>query len=209
MSNIYKNAIDIYKQDAEHYRLKYIDALHTISLRDEEIEKLNNECWCGCNDDLRAEYMELQAENKTLQNKIEGLKSSDDVRKLRISRLKNDKLKAENVRLKNGFGHGVLVELEQVDSLKDEIKELKAEVDKEKEFAIETSIKNDRLMDQVSSNSSNSSSTHTHTISREIDDYMHHNPTCKGVRLFILPRDEFDEDDEYNGGCIYWDDGIE
>ena len=36
-----------------------------------------------------------------------------------------DELKAENERLKKGFGHGVLVELEQVDTLKDEVKELK------------------------------------------------------------------------------------
>ena len=54
-----------------------------------EIEKLNTECWCGCNDDLKAEYMELKAENK---------------------------------RLKNGFGHGVLVELEELDKLKERVK---------------------------------------------------------------------------------------
>ena len=35
-----------------------------------------------------------------------------------------EELKAENERLKKGFGHGVLVELEQVDSLKEEIESL-------------------------------------------------------------------------------------
>ena len=64
-----------------------------------------------------------------------------------------------------------------------------------------------RLVEQVSSNRGNSSSTHTHTISKEIDDYMHHNPNCKGVRLFILPRDEFN-DGEYDN-TIYWEDGME
>ena len=134
MSNIYKNAIDIYKQDAEHYRLKYIDALHTISLRDEEIEKLN------------ADNKRLYQEHKECRDALE----------------------------------------EQVGDLM---------------------IDKDRLVEQVDSNSHNNSSTHTHTIKREIDDYMHHNPNCKGVRLFILPRDEFN-DGEYDN-TIYWDDGIE
>jgi len=62
---------------------------------------------------------------------------------------------------------------------------------------------NDRLIKQVSSNSHSNSNT----IQREIDDYMHHNSNCKGVRLFILPRDEFN-DGEYDE-TIYWDDGIE
>jgi chromosome segregation ATPase len=105
--------------------------------------KLNSECWCGCNDDLRAEYMELINDNK----------------------------------------------------------ELKAEVEEGRDAMR-------RLMEQVSSNRGNSSSTHTHTIEKEIDDYLHHNPKCKMVKLFILPCEEFDEDGEYEGGCLYWDDGI-
>ena len=32
-----------------------------------EIDKLNTECWCGCNDDLKAEYMELKAELKQVK----------------------------------------------------------------------------------------------------------------------------------------------
>ena len=60
-------------------------------------------------------------------------------------------------------------------------------------------------MEQVSYNTHNNSSTHT--IRQEIDEYMHHNPDCKGVRMFILPIEDFN-----NGECdvgLYWDDGIE
>ena len=64
-----------------------------------------------------------------------------------------------------------------------------------------------RLIKQVSSNSSNSSSTHTHTISGEISEYMDHNPESMGARLFILPRDEFVHGER--DGTIYWDDGME
>ena len=41
-----------------------------------EIEKSNTECWCGCNDDLKAEYMELKADNKRL-NKVISLQNAD------------------------------------------------------------------------------------------------------------------------------------
>ena len=44
---------------------------------------------------LKAENEELKADKKTLLNKIDGLKSSDDIRKLRICRLKHDKLVVE------------------------------------------------------------------------------------------------------------------
>ena len=51
----------------------------------------------------------------------------------------------------------------------EQVMELKAELNKEEEFALEMSIKNDRLMEQVSSNRGNSSSSHTHTITPYID----------------------------------------
>ena len=86
-------------------------------------EKLNAECWCGCNDDLRAEYMELRADNKRLYQ---------------------------------------------------EHKEC-------------------RLMSQVSSNSGNSSSTHTHTIKREIQEYMHHNHSKKAY-VFVVDADGVSDD---------------
>ena len=68
-------------------------------------------------------------------------------------------------------------------------------------------IDKDRLIKQVSSNRCNSSSTHTHTIEKEIAEYMDHNEGCGGARLFLIPRDAF-KNDEYDE-TIYWDDGME
>ena len=67
---------------------------------------------------------------------------------------------------------------------------------------------NDRLIGQVGSNSSNSSSTHTHTISGEIAEYISMNDTCKDARLFIVPIEEFDEDECCNK-WLTWDEGME
>ena len=71
-------------------------------------------------DDLLKACKLLKADNKELKAELNDFKSnytwSDEV----------DKLKAENNRLKDGFGHGVLVELEEVDELKAENEELKA-----------------------------------------------------------------------------------
>ena len=68
-----------------------------------------------------------------------------------------------------------------------------------------------RLMKQVNYNTHNNSSTHTHTIRQEIAEYMHHNPDCKGVRLFLLPIESFDDDGwlHDNHQQLEWDDGIE
>ena len=161
---------------------KIIDELQTEAIEQikdnkklqDKLQEVNNDY----NNDHKVhnDYADgLLEEIKTLQNKIEGLKSSDDVRKLRICRLKNDKLKADNVTYIN---------------------------DNAKLIA-----ENDRLMEQVSSNRGNSSSTHTHTISKEIAEYMDHNEGCGGARLFLIPRDEF-KNGEYDN-TIYWDDGIE
>ena len=128
---------------------------------------------------------------------IEGL----DKKIILQNKMLND-LRAEIERLKKGFGHGVLVELEQVDSLQDEIRELKADNKR-----LYKEHKECRRMNQVGSNSSNSSSTHTHTIKKEIAEYMSHNEGCGGARLFLIPRDEF-KHGEYNH-TIYWDDGME
>ena len=104
----------------------------------------------------------------------------------------------------------------------DEIQELKAEVERYK-FHAETRANelvkrgaklkelqadNVRLVEQVSSNRDNSSSTHTHTISKEIDEYMDHNDKCKGARMYILPIESFN-DGLYDGGYLCWDDGME
>ena len=114
-----------------------------------------------------------------------------------------------------------------IDGLRDEIRQRKAELDKAENFRqcmyndmdaevkelqaenkrLYQEHKECRLVEQVSSNRGNSSST----IQREIQDYMHHNPNCKGVRLFILPRDEFNDGvyDTRLGCSIDWDDGME
>jgi len=62
-----------------------------------------------------------------------------------------------------------------------------------------------RLINQVSSNRGSNS---THTIAKELDEYLENNATCKGVKLFIIPIEEFDEDE-----CCHkwftWDEGID
>ena len=97
--------------------------------------------------------------------------------------------------------------LNDKDGLYDEVKELQAELEGYTEDVEKLQAENDRLVEQVGSNSSNSSSTHTHTISKEIAEYMDHNEGCGGARLFLIPRDEFN-DGEYDN-TIYWDDGME
>ena len=85
-------------------------------------------------DDLKAENVRLNRVNAELSDKLQAdlsvckanVESLENVKGYLQNKMHND-LRAENERLKNGFGHGVLVELEQVDSLKDEIKELKAD----------------------------------------------------------------------------------
>ena len=105
-----------------------------------------------------------------------------------------------------------------IKGLEDKVRELKADnkrlyqEHKECRDALEEQVSDlmidkDRLVEQVGSNSSNSSSTHTHTIKKEIAEYMSHNEGCGGARLFLIPRDEF-KNDEYNN-TIYWDDGVE
>ena len=112
-----------------------------------------------------------------------------------ISKLESDKskLKAENI---------ILGTYER------DIKELQAENKALDEQVNDLMIDKDRLVKQVSSNSSSSSSTHTQTISKEVQDYINHHPEHKEVRLFILPIEEFDEDECCNK-WLTWDEGIE
>ena len=44
------------------------------------------------------------------------------------------------------------------------------------------------------------------TIKQELNEYLENNPTCKGVKLFILPIEEFDEDECCNK-WLTWDEG--
>ena len=103
-------------------------------------------------------------------------------------------LKARLQAVNDDYNNDTKVHNEYADGLLAEIKELKAD--------------NVRLVEQVGSNSGNSSSTHTHTISREIQDYINHHPEHKEVRLFILPIEEFDED-ECCHKWLTWDEGVE
>jgi chromosome segregation ATPase len=152
--------------------------------------------------DLQAEAIEQIKDNKRLNDSYIELRKeyNDNYQDLRKKNKRLKELQAEDDGWIQQYRLGAK-------NYRKEIKELKAELDKEKEFAIETSIKNDRLMSQVGSNSSNSSSTHTHTIKKEIAEYMSHNEGCGGARLFLIPRDEF-KNDEYDN-TIYWDDGME
>ena len=82
----------------------------------------------------------------------------------------NDELKAENERLKKGFGHGVLVELEQVDSLKEEVEELKAE--------------NDKLKHELKHKE----------YQAEAEEWFEHNPQDEKLFFFMVGGSGVDED---------------
>ena len=98
------------------------------------------------------------------------------------------------------------LQAEAIEQIKDN-KRLMSDNKKRLNEIIELTDDNKRLVKQVSSISSNSSSTHTHTISKEIAEYMSHNEGCMGARMFLIPRDEF-KHGEYDN-TIYWDDGME
>jgi chromosome segregation ATPase len=138
--------------------------------------------------DLQAEAIEQIKDNKRLNDSYIELRKeyNDNYQDLRKKNKRLKELQAEDDGWIQQYRLGAK-------NYRKEIKELKAELDKEKEFAIETSIKNDRLMSQVGSNSSNSSSTHTHTISREIAEYMDHNDINKAY-IFVVDADAVDED---------------
>ena len=107
----------------------------------------------------------------------------------------------------DGLRDEINIASDGITDLNDVVKDLQTERDVLKEQVNDLMIDKDRLIEQVSPKSNSNSNTHTHTISNEIDEYIHHNPKCMGARLFILPRDEFN-DGEYDN-TIYWDDGIE
>ena len=144
--------------------------------------------------DLQAEAIEQIKDNKRLRK--ENAVAVADERVIKELQAEVRELQADKMK-----------HILAYDTLQAEYNSLKAELDKEKEFAIETSIKNDRLMSQVGSISSNSSSTHTHTIKKEIAEYMENNDTCKDARMFLLPIEEFSSG-VHNCG-IDWDDGME
>ena len=110
------------------------------------------------------------------------------------------KLEAENKRIRNTLRGNTSM----FDELKAEINELKEDRRENSKTINELMIDKNRLMNQVSSNRGSNSNT----IQREIAEYMSHNDTCKGARLFLLPIDEF-KDGEWKHGCLFWDDGME
>ena len=154
----------------------------------------------GC-EDYREEIAELRAVNdglidvnKQLLMKIEGLKSSDDVRKLRISRLKNDELQAEIKQLRADMAHDSEVCYDLDDKHADIIKRLEEEVKESKE--------------QYHMLASSKTSHYPKEYHKEADEYFHHNPQSKGIRFHMIDFNDYDYDDndglnglsgEYNG----------
>ena len=147
-------------------------------------------------DDLNEVVKDLQAEA------IEQIKDNKELKADEMKYIAEyNSLKAENIELKEGLSNeGVLM-------LQDDNKRLMNDNKKRLNEIIELQADNKRLMKQVSSNSNSNSSTHTQTISGEIAEYMSHNDGCGGARMFLIPRDEF-KNDEYSN-TIYWDDGME
>ena len=145
--------------------------------------------------ELKAEINDLKGENIDLINHADFIEQGKIKKVIDGFKAEIRQLKADNKRLQGRNGRLVLEQtlLNDKDGLYDEVKELQAE--------------NKRLMSQVSSISSNSSSTHTHTIKKEIAEYMSHNEGCGGARLFILPIEEFNGGER--DGYLYWDDGLE
>jgi FtsZ-binding cell division protein ZapB len=157
--------------------------------------------------ELKAENVRLNRVNAELSDKLQAVnddynndhKVHNEYEDGLLAEIKE--LKAENVELKEGLSNeGVLM-------LQDDNKRLMSDNKKRLNEIIELTDDNKRLVKQVSSISSNSSSTHTHTISKEIAEYMSHNEGCMGARMFLIPRDEF-KHGEYDN-TIYWDDGME
>ena len=129
-------------------------------------------------------------------------------------KMKVNRLQAENVRLKNGFGHGVLVELEQVDALKDEVEELKAEIKsyiKAREGRINTidELKADikEKEKQYHLLAASKSSHYPKEYRQEAEEYFSNNPKAKYVAFYMLS--EYDIRDGEGGDLmLYKDDAI-
>jgi len=62
--------------DLDDLQAEKDELLEESNLLKAEIEKLNTECWCGCNDDLKAEYDEMKAEIKDLRKGCKLLKDT-------------------------------------------------------------------------------------------------------------------------------------
>ena len=80
-----------------------------------------------------------------------------------------------------------------IDGLRDEINIASDGINDLNDVVKELQAENDRLVEQVSSICGNSSSTHTHTIKKEIAEYMSHNDIDKAY-IFVVDADAVDED---------------
>ena len=169
---------------------------------------------------LKAELDDLKGENIDLINHADfieqgKIKKIIDGFKAEIRQLKAD-IK-HDAKVCDDYDDGLLAEIEELNnhlsrakSMRDEFGNERDNLRKENDKLqadnkrLYKEHKECRLVEQVSSNSNNSN---VHTIRGEIAEYMHHNPDSMGARLFILPRDEFN-DGEYDS-TIYWEDGME
>ena len=189
-------------------KTKYLwDIIHTLRA---EVERL-----ISIITDNGAKLNKMDADNKRLNN-------SCDVGYMEILHRSNDKLKAEIKQLKADAKHDADVCYDVDDKNHEWINELKADNkrlndDNKKRLneIIELQSDNKRLVEQVNSNRGSNSTSHKHTlgsvncsISREIAEYMENNDKCKDARLFIVPIEEFDEDECCNK-WLTWDEGIE
>ena len=158
--------------------------------RIEKLSKLLSELGV---DNMINEIRELKAEIRQLKADNVRLQEVNDTYQGEIF-----KLEAE-IKLDEGV---ILARNKEVDDLKADIKDLKHD-NKRLEQEHTMISKEYRLIKQVSSNRGSNSNT----IQGEIDEYMSHNDTCKGVRLFLIPIEEFSHGWR-SDGYLYWDDGI-
>ena len=124
-----------------------------------------------------------------LKAEIKELKQCSNVAFVEVLNRSNDKLKAENDKLKNGW---------YVTNLQAEIETLKDEA-----------VKWNRKYNQVE---------YPKDYQKEAKEHFHHNPNCKGVRFHMIDFDEYDYDEndglngmsgEYNGLLLAEDSLIE
>ena len=106
---------------------------------------------------------------------------------------------------------------ELLDGKKAEIKQLKADAKHDADVCYDVDDKHIKIIEGLKAELKTCerslikmrvNSSTSHTIQSEIAEYMSMNDKCNGARLFIIPMEEFDEDE-----CCHkwftWDEGIE
>ena len=182
MDFINENIIKCLKQEIDAYRDKYAIALQEIKELN-YFSKEDNDKLKADNKELYAEINDLKGENIDLINHADFIEQGKIKRVIDTFKSEIKELKAENKQLQNHVDkYGAL-----------SYDELQMENSKLIDNNIKLEDKLNRLIKQVSSNSSNSSSTHTHTISGEISEYMDHNDINKAY-IFVVDADAVNED---------------